>query len=167
MKYLIITVKVADMDDIINIDSSGSIDLYTEYDEFSDNSSVVGSDPESYTENYQTIQDTSKDRTFDASTVNESVDNSEPLIVNNTEYINDNTEVIEELKKVNENIVNLSGDPVNDTVSNNVVSVSSNEIMTKAIQDYSVSESLSLMIFLTLFCAGLVFIIRKGLYKWT
>ena len=160
-------VRVADMDDIINIDSSGSIDLYTEYDEFSDNSNVVGSDPESNTENYQTIQDNSKDHIFDASTVNDALDNTEPLIVNNTEYINDNTEVIEELKKVNENIHNLSGDPVNNTVSDNVVSVSSNEIMTKAIQNYSVSESLSLMIFLTLFCAALVFIIRKGLYKWT
>lgn len=167
MKFLIITVRVADMEDIINIDSSGSIDLYTLYDEFSDNSGVVGSDPESNTENYQTIQDYSKDHTFDASNVNDAVDNTEPLIVNNTEYITDNTDVIEELKKVNENILNLSGDLVNNNVSDNVISVSSNEIMTKAIQDYTVSESLSLMIFLTLFCSGLVFIIRKGLYKWT
>ena len=103
-------VRVADMDDIINIDSSGSIDLYTEYDEFSDNSNVVGSDPESNTENYQTIQDNSKDHIFDASTVNDALDNTEPLIVNNTEYINDNTEVIEELKKVNENIHNHLGE---------------------------------------------------------
>ena len=154
------------MEDIINIDSSGYIDLYTQYDEFSDNSAVVGSDPESNTENYQTIQDNSKDHTFDAGTVNDAVDNTEPLIVNNTEYITDNTEVIEELKKVNENILDLSGRTVNNSVSDNIVSISSNEIMTKAIQDYSVSESLSLMIFLSLFCAGLVYIIRKGLYKW-
>ena len=159
--------RLEGMEDIINIDSSGSIDLYTEYDEFSDNSVDVGSDIESNTENYQTIQDTSKDHTFDASTVNDAVDNTEPLIVNNTEYITDNTDVIEELKKVNENILDLSDRTVNNSVSDNVISVSSNEIMTKAIQDYSVSESLSLLIFLTLFCAGLVFIIRKGLYKWT
>lgn len=156
------------MEDIISSDTSGSIDLYTEFEVFSDNYVDVGSDPDTNTGNNQTISDNSEDqKIFDASTVEESIDNTEPLIVNNTEYINDNTEVIEELKKVNENILNLSGDPIINTVSDNVISVSSNEIMTKAIQDYSVSESLSLMIFLTLFCAGLVLIIRKGLYKWT
>lgn len=156
------------MDDIISFDSNGSVDLYTEYDEYSDNSVVEDYGSDTYTDNSQTIQsDNDEHIAFDAGSVNEAEDYTEPLIVNNTEYINDNSDVIEELEKVNENILNLSGRFAVNTVSDNVVSVSSNEIMTKAIQDYTVSESLSLMIFLSLFCAGLVFIIRKGLYKWT
>lgn len=155
------------MDDIISFDSSGSIDLYTEYetdtsqcDNTEDPTTLQNNSPEQLVTSHE-------QKIFDASTVNEAEDHTEPLIVNNTEYITDNTEIIEELKKVNENILDLSGRTVNNTVSDNVISVSSNEIMTKAIQDYTVSECLSLMIFLTLFCAGLVFIIRKGLYKWT
>lgn len=156
------------MDDIISFDSTGSVDLYTEYDDFSDNSVGVESDPTVITDNSDTIQsDDNEHIAFDAGSVKEAEDNTEPLIVNNTEYINDNSDVIEELKKVNESILDLSGRSAVNSVSDNVISVSSNEIMTKAIQDYTVSESLSLMIFLSLFCAGLVFIIRKGIYKWT
>ena len=66
---------------------------------------------------------------------------------------------------------------VNPSVSGNVININnyfcsvsdnsvSNNIMTKNLNDYSVGESLSLMIFLGLLVAGMVYTIKKSIFKW-
>lgn len=69
------------------------------------------------------------------------------------------------------------GEVINPSVSGNIINNNnyyiclsdnsvSNNIMTKNINDYTVGESLSLMIFLGLLVAGMVYTIKKSIFKW-
>ena len=68
---------------------------------------------------------------------------------------------------IEENVQSIANRPVYICVSNNNVSdnqiVSVDNIMSKPINEYSVSESLMMFLALSLFIGGIVVIIRKGL----
>lgn len=94
--------------------------------------------------------------------------------------------LIEELNSLNENIErsiekddriiellkrtsgpdSVSGSDLSDGDIEYVTSVSENNIMTKAINDYTVEESLLFSISLFLIIYGVVALIRKGLPQW-
>ena len=73
----------------------------------------------------------------------------------------DNNRNIEEVRDSN-SLDSVSGNDVSD---NQVVIVSDN-IINKPIKDYDVKESYMFMIFISLFIAGIVILIRKGLPRW-
>lgn len=94
--------------------------------------------------------------------------------------------IIDELNSLNENIErsiekddriiellegtsgpdSISGSDLSDGDIEYVTSVSDNNIMTKAINDYTVEESLLFSISLFLIIYGVVALIRKGLPQW-
>lgn len=94
--------------------------------------------------------------------------------------------IIDELNSLNENIErsiekddriiellegtsgpdSISGSDLSDGDIEYVTSVSENNIMTKAINDYTVEESLLFSISLFLIIYGVVALIRKGLPQW-
>ena len=51
-------------------------------------------------------------------------------------------------------------------VNNEIISVSEDNIITKPLTDYTVSESLIALVVIGLFVAGMVYMIKRSLFKW-
>lgn len=58
-----------------------------------------------------------------------------------------------------------SDDP--EHVSDNQIVIVSENIISKPLNDYSVSESLQLYIFISLFVAGFIVLVRRAVLKWS
>lgn len=95
------------------------------------------------------------------------------LIIDELNTLNENIErsiekddrIIELLKRTS-GPDSVSGSDLSDGDIEYVTSVSDNNIMTKAINDYTVEESLLFSIALFLIIFGVVALIRKGLPQW-
>ena len=87
------------------------------------------------------------------------------------EFIDSLNGIVERIENVDGNIKaeyrtdSILGNDNNNVFDNQIVSVSEN-IVNKPINEYSVEESYLFLIFISLFIAGLVYIIRKGIPKW-
>lgn len=157
------------MADLIEIDSSGRIDYYSEPVEVE----PIQENTVQIVENQQLLNNVVSDNSID-SDIDQEVENDNSAELSENEKIDSviisNEDIINVLKEINENVQKdstVSDNVISDPVDDQVISVSQNEILTKNLSDYTVSESLQLLIFLTLLISGLVFIIRKGLYRWT
>lgn len=152
------------MDDILIIDSSGSIDYYSDPEQIESYPEHIDGDP---------VQvEASPDQIGDYS--GQIDEDPEQIEVNSEQISNDNVDnIVNELGEIKDVLRNMendrvSGDPVSDVtvhVSSNAV-VSDNSIINVPLIEYSISESLLLMIFLSCLFAGMVFVIKRSLYKW-
>lgn len=93
----------------------------------------------------------------------------EPTLIisyNNLNTVSWNS-VSENLISIDQQIIDLRSDfnSFRDLyISNNAVV--SNNIIKKRLSDYTVSESIGLITLLMAFCAGLVYLIHKSIYRW-
>lgn len=138
-----------------------------------------------YYEDTEQIEDDTEQIEYDTEQIEENPDQIEEnpeQIEEDPEQMKDDPEQISndnvdnivnelgEIKDVLRNLENdrVSGDTVSDVtvhVSSNAV-VSDNSIINVPLNEYSISESLLLMIFLSCLFAGMVYVIKRSLYRW-
>ena len=102
-----------------------------------------------------------------------------------SDEIQDNQEIVDLLNQINDNLEDIKNNDIRNmetlsksdsdssdngsSESDNSVeylTLSEDSILTKPINEYSVSESMLLFISLSLFIGGLVILVKKGLPKW-
>lgn len=161
------------MDDLLIIDSSGSFDYYSDPEQIEEYPEQV----EDYSEQIEEDQEYIEDNTLSS---NEVLENGQSLHIydmgSDSDYADSDTdkilyEYVEYQKHVQDTLDNL-----NDTIdklsfrNNDVVSINSvsdNSIINVPLSQYSISESLLLMIFLSCLFAGMVYVIKRSLYRWS
>lgn len=151
------------MDDILIFDSTEYL-----YDQKEDSFTGTDSATEIQAEERSLDEAAVSDPVVDSVSDN-SISNNE--IVELLTEINDN---LKEIKDVKRDMVTLQGNDCPDSVSVKHVSdnqaeyltLSENNILTKPINDYTVSESFLFVISIVLIFGGIVLIIKKGLPRW-
>lgn len=103
----------------------------------------------------------------------QNIDN--PIVSGNgIDYTELLTSIDNRMERIEQNVESISNniilicDGINDLPGDEVgsVTVSDNSIMDKYLSDYSVSEALLLFISISVFIAGIVVIIKKGVPRW-
>lgn len=133
-------------------------DSLLETNEYSENEYNIGTDPSTDEVNYQTIED-------DFSVEK---DTGEDQLLNVLNEINEKIGVLENDSRDSEPVqVVISPDNFlyNNVSDNQVISVSDN-IISKPLNDYTVSESLLAFLVVSVFVAGLAYVIKRSVFRW-
>lgn len=153
------------MDEIILFENTGSIEYFPDPD-------TIEEDPEE-----QLIEDPNEQLIEDPEEQLIEVP-EEQLIEDSAENVEEEQKEIEEYKEkegeendimqvpVVQNDI-YTGDDTEHVSDYQIVAVSENNIITKPLNDYSVSESLQLYIFISLFVAGFIVLVRRAVLKWS
>lgn len=166
------------MDDLIIITEyqDSIVDLYQveEYPE------QIEQDPDQVEASPEQIEDDPEYISEDSISSNEVLDNGQSLHIydmdSSSDYANSDTDQILYEYVEYQNHVQDTLDNINDTLdklsfrNDDVVSinaVSDNSIINVPLTQYSISESLLLMILLSCLFAGMVYVIKRSLYKWS
>ena len=146
---------VIDMDNEILFDNVYASD----FDEYSENEYNVRSDHDSDVVNYQTIED-------DTISENKVIDEDQILSVLNE--INEKIGVLENDDRDSEPVqVVISSDNFRDNnVSDNQITSVSDNIISKPLNEYTVSESLLSLLVVSVFVAGLAYVIKRSVFRW-
>lgn len=129
---------------------------------------------------YQDIQEyifdtvLSEDSTVSENVVSDNIiklEDQEQLTEWEHNFIDSLNGIVERMENVDgDNTPEYGADSVSDNDNNNVLNdqavVVSDNIINKPINEYTVQESYLFLIFISLFIAGLVYVIRKGIPKW-
>ena len=153
------------MNDILNVDNTI---------EYSDDIDSVGADRQEINENSLTIDnDDTSNYVGYVVTVSEndivSVDDIESIKEDIEEIKENDIRTVQELQSWRVYLSDVSSDVSdNQTIDiDDVEIVSINNIMNTPISDYTVSESLNLMLFVSVLIGGLVYVIKRSIYKWS
>lgn len=161
------------MDDlmIINDFQDYIVDLFYDPELIEEDSEQLEEDPEQIEDDPEQIEEDLEQIEEELEQIEEDPEQIEgaPEQISNDNVDNIVNE-LGEIKDVLRNLENdrVSGDPVDDVnlhVSSNEI-VSDNSIINVPLINYSVSESLLLMIFLSILFAGMVYVMKRSLYKW-
>ena len=155
------------MDEIILFESTGSIEYFPDPETIEENTSDEIENEEQleqYTEE-QVEEDTEEQLEEEA---------EEQLEEDLEENAEEEKEEIKEERKEND-VIQVPvvqndiyiGDDTEYVSDTKIISVSDNNIITKPLNDYSVSESLQLYIFISLFVAGFIVLVRRAVLKWS
>ena len=153
------------MNDILNVDNTI---------EYSDDIDSVGADRQEINENSLTIDnDDTSNYVGYVVTVSEndivSVDDIESIKEDIEEIKENDIRTVQELQSWRVYLSDVSSDVSdNQTIDiDDVEIVSINNIMNTPISDYTVSESLNLMLFVSVLIGGFVYVIKRSIYKWS